>query len=131
MVDFNLSLEDLKETRNCIYNTKLIIKTPILRNVGSIFNLSDKNYELCFKLESMQTSGSFKIRGVVNKIEKLKKLGLTDNLFTFSAGNYGKAFAYVCSLNKIKGRVILPDSAPESRVSYIKVKIEILFIQRF
>ena len=68
MVDFNLSLEDLKETLNCIYNTKLIIKTPILRHVGSIFNLNDKNYELCFKLESMQTSGSFKIRGVVNKI---------------------------------------------------------------
>ena len=126
MVDFNLSLEDLKEASNCIYNTKLIVKTPILRDVGSIFNLNDKNYELNLKLESMQTSGSFKIRGVVNKIEKLKKLNQTDNLFTFSAGNYGKAFAYVCSMNKIKGRVILPDTAPESRISYIKVKIILL-----
>ena len=44
MVDFNLSLEDLKEASNCIYNTKLIVKTPILRDVGSIFNLNDKNY---------------------------------------------------------------------------------------
>ena len=119
-MDYRLSLEELKQAQKCIYDSKLVKKTPILRDIGEIFNL--RNIELNFKLESMQESGSFKIRGVVNKIEKLKRLDQTQKLFTFSAGNYGKSFSYVCSVNKIAGKVILPETAPESRISYIKVK---------
>ena len=66
------------------------------------------------------TTGSFKIRGVLNQF---KHLELTDEkkLITFSAGNYGKAFSYLCSKLKKKGKVLLPDSALESRIKYMEV----------
>ena len=57
----------------------------------------------------MQTTGSFKLRGVLNQFRNIK---LTNNdtnnkIVTFSGGNYGKTFAYVTSklnLNNIRKR---------------------------
>lgn len=121
MLDTSLSVEKLREVHTSIYDTKIVNKTPILRNVEKLFHLKHENIELHLKLESMQAFGSFKTRGVVNQIEKLKSLGQTDKLFSFSAGNYGKAFASYCSLNNIPGTVFIPDSAPNSRATYIKV----------
>src|SRR5271170_4610732 len=42
------------------------------------------------KLESLQLTGSFKIRGAMFAVSKL-----TGNVITCSAGNHGKAVAYV------------------------------------
>jgi threonine dehydratase len=41
-------------------------------------------------------------------------------LVTFSAGNYGKAFSFLCSKLNRKGKVLLPETAPESRIHYIQ-----------
>lgn len=42
-------------------------------------------------------------------------------LVTFSAGNYGKAFSYLCKQKNMSGRVLMPDTAAESRAQYIRV----------
>ncbi len=71
----------------------------------------------------MQTNGSFKIRGVLNQFDKkLRNKELeTLKLVTFSAGNYGKAFAFVCAQRKLKGKVLLPNTAASSRIKFIQV----------
>jgi len=76
-------------------------------------------------MESMQTNGSFKIRGVLNQFDKKLKNKQTDTLklVTFSAGNYGKAFSFVCSQRKLKGKVLLPTTAASSRIKFIQVKL--------
>lgn len=112
------TIEKLRQVRQLIFQDSLIHETPMLNDVGHLFGLP-KNINLSLKLENTQENGSFKIRGVINQI---KNMNLNDpqlKLVTFSAGNYGKAFAYVCSIYKIKGKVILPMSASESKIAYI------------
>ena len=65
-------------------------------------------------------TGSFKIRGVLNQFRNLN-LKNDEKLVTFSAGNYGKTFAYVCNKNNLKAKIILPNSASEAKIKYIKV----------
>ena len=71
------------------------------------------------------SSGSFKIRGVTNQMEHLPKdvrEGVKQAV-TFSAGNYGKAFAHCFSKRGLKGLVLMPHTAPDDRVTLIKVDL--------
>ena len=64
-----------------------IRRTPVEYSVG----LSDiLGVPVWLKLESLQVTGSFKIRGAMFSISKLK-----GDVVTCSAGNHGKAVAYV------------------------------------
>ena len=114
----------MESAEKALKESQLVYETPILSDVGHLFNLPS-NISLYLKLETMQTNGSFKIRGVYNQfknanLEKLDQSNL--KLVTFSAGNYGKAFAFLCNKLNYKGKVLLPESAAESRINYIKVK---------
>lgn len=115
-----ITSEHMQKALECIEESQLILETPMLRNVGAFFNFSE-NIELNLKLENMQTNGSFKLRGVINQFDKkLKNLSQNElKLVTFSAGNYGKAFSFLCNKKKIKGKVLLPKSAAPSRIQYI------------
>ena len=42
---------------------------------------------------------------------------------TYSAGNYGKAFAHCLSKKALKGLVLMPHTAPDDRVEMIKVRV--------
>lgn len=64
------------------------------------------------KLENLQRTGSFKIRGVANQFAKRPKGG---HFVTMSAGNYGKSFAYASKHYGSKGKVVMPETAPLSR----------------
>ena len=67
--------------------------------------------------------GSFKIRGVLNQF-----LNLSDEerknkrtLVTMSAGNYGKAFAFMARQQEMPGIVYMPTLAPQDRQDTIEV----------
>lgn len=72
--------------------------------------------DLYFKLENLQKTGSFKIRGVYNKImslnEKQRQLGVIDA----SAGNHAQGVAYADTRAVIKSVVVMPEGAPISKV---------------
>ena len=96
----------------------------MLCDIGHLFDLP-AYINLSLKLESMQNNGSFKLRGVINQFhEKLKDKSIEDlKLVTFSAGNYGKAFSFLCNQRNLKGKVLLPSTAAQSRIQYIQVEI--------
>lgn len=131
MANTMITLEDMHKARQCIEESHLILETPILRDIGPFFNISD-HIELNLKLENMQTNGSFKLRGVINQFDKkLNNLSHDDlKLVTFSAGNYGKAFSFLCNKKNIKGKVLLPRSAAPSRIQYIHVINELNVVQQ-
>lgn len=64
----------------------------------------------------------FTALGIVNQLEnappKVKEGKRT--LVTMSAGNYGRSFAYLCKENKLKGKVVMPDTAPANRAELIR-----------
>ena len=70
-----------------------------------------------------QLIGSFKSRGVVYQLSDIPEgCGTQDRkLLTMSAGNYGKAFAYMTRDLGLHAKVIMPETAPANRVSMIQV----------
>lgn len=72
------------------------------------------------KLECLQNTGAFKVRGAANKI-----LGLTDaekrtGVITFSTGNHGKAVAYVAGQAGIPATVCLSEHVAPYRAEAIR-----------
>jgi threonine dehydratase len=72
------------------------------------------------KLENLQHTGSFKVRGAMNKILSLSDEELKRGVVTASTGNHGAAVAF--SLGKIgaKGTVFVSPKASASKIEAIK-----------
>lgn len=73
-----------------------------------------------FKLEYLQHTGSFKVRGAMNKLLSLSPEERAQGVVTASTGNHGAAVAF--SLNKLgaKGIVFVPHNAVPTKVEAIE-----------
>ena len=73
-----------------------------------------------FKLENLQHTGSFKLRGAMNKLLSLTAEERRRGVVTASTGNHGAAFAY--GLGKVKGTgvVFVPENASPTKVATIE-----------
>ncbi|XP_046353314.2 L-threonine dehydratase catabolic TdcB-like [Haliotis rufescens] len=117
-----VTVGDMQEARSVITRHPLCVRTPLLKLVQDMFpQLAGHKLQLYLKLENMQTTGSFKIRGVVNQMRHLEAQLASDKIpITMSAGNYGKAFATYLHQRDIPGKCMIPDTAPQSRVHLIQ-----------
>jgi threonine dehydratase len=69
--------------------------------------------EVWLKLELVQTTGSFKLRGAVNAVARLDQSGERPAVIvTASAGNHGLAIGWAARRLGIRARVHMPISAP-------------------
>ena len=81
------------------------------------FNVAKKlNINLSYKAELYQKTGSFKGRGVFNKLSKLTREEKEKGIITISAGNHAKAIAYAAWLEDVKATVIMPNYAPKNKI---------------
>jgi threonine dehydratase len=76
--------------------------------------------EVFLKLENLQHSGSFKLRGVINKILSLPEVDSQRLLVTASTGNHGAAFAYALQLFGLRGRLFMPKTASGVKVENVR-----------
>lgn len=88
-------------------------RTPLLRSAW----LSDRTgADVWLKLEMLQTTGSFKIRGALNALSLLKAARPdVTTVVTASAGNHGKAVALAAKLLGLRARVHVPSTAPAAK----------------
>ena len=93
-----------------------IIKTPIIRSTGLTKSLGSK---VVLKLESLQVTGSFKIRGATNKILSLSDDEKVRGVITISSGNHGRAVAYVARKFNIPALVCVSETVPENKINAI------------
>lgn len=96
----------------------LVQKTPFIESPSIAKGIGAAGVYL--KLESLQNTGAFKVRGAANKI-----LGLTEDersrgVITFSTGNHGKAVAYVAGKTGILAVVCVSEHVPRYRVDLIR-----------
>lgn len=76
--------------------------------------------EIYFKPENWQLSGSFKIRGALNKILSIPKDQWQGNRFVaVSTGNHAAAFAQACQLFNIEGLIFLPKTISPAKLNFI------------
>ena len=77
--------------------------------------------EVFLKLESLQPTGSSKIRGAYNKCCHLKEsLGAEVSIITASSGNHGLACAYAAKLLGMEAKVYVPVTTPQIKKDNIK-----------
>ena len=72
------------------------------------------------KLESEQLTGSFKIRGAMNKLLSLSKAQRQKGIITASTGNHALAVAYGLQKLNIKGDIYLPENAAKSKIAVLE-----------
>lgn len=83
--------------------------------VTPIVAVPAESVELDVKLESLQPSGSFKIRGATAAYSARAHTSLGP-LATVSAGNMGRAVAHVAAASGRSCSVYVPDHAPEAKL---------------
>ena len=86
------------------------------------------NSEVKLKLESLQITGSFKLRGAANKLLSLKEDQKQKGVIAVSTGNHGKGVAYAANILGIKSTIFMSSMVPQYRKEAIeslgaKVKI--------
>ena len=73
-----------------------INKTPLIKSD----RLSSKNQNVFLKLENFQKTGSFKVRGALNKVYSTY---FNSEIVAASSGNHGAAVSYAGGLGTITG----------------------------
>ena len=94
-----------------------IERTDLIRSDAFSAALAANIY---FKLENLQTTGSFKLRGATNRLMTLSEEDRTKGCVTASSGNHGAATA--CAMQKlgIKGIIFVPEQTSKVKVDKIK-----------
>ena len=86
-----------------------VIETPLIYD----FMLSKKyKANIYFKLENVQRTGSFKIRGALNNILNSKSRINKNGVLAWSSGNHAQGVAEAASIFSIKSTIIMPKDAP-------------------
>jgi threonine dehydratase len=87
--------------------------TPVYRS-ETFSRLSGR--EVLLKAENLQRTGSFKIRGAVNKISLLSDVERASGVVAASAGNHGQAVAWAAREAGIGATVFMPEESPMAKV---------------
>jgi threonine dehydratase len=106
-----LKLEDFQGARRRI--GERVHRTPIV----SCARLGERvGAQLRLKAELFQKTGSFKIRGVLNKLLSLAEDERGRGLISISAGNHAAALAYGASVVGERATIVMPAGAVRSKV---------------
>lgn len=76
--------------------------------------------EVYLKLENIQLTGSFKLRGALNKLLSLDQAQKEKGIITASSGNHGMAFAYLTKAFDFKGTIFLPKIASNTKIEALR-----------
>jgi len=91
--------------------------TPLIR---SKFLSELCSADVYLKLENLQVTHSFKIRGVINKLLNLTSEEKARGVVTASAGNHGQAVAFGARKLGFKAKIVVPTNTPKVKVDGIK-----------
>lgn len=110
-----LSLEKIQEARRRIADT--ITPTP-LREWHYLRTQLGGPAPVFLKLETLQRTGSFKVRGAANKMLSMSESGQRPtHVVAASAGNHAQAVAFVASKLKIPSTIVMPEGSPLVKAS--------------
>ncbi|GGH84444.1 hypothetical protein GCM10007096_27530 [Pullulanibacillus pueri] len=91
----------------------VVHRTPIKRS-KTIDHLTGAKVFL--KMENMQKTGSFKIRGATHKVFSLSAQELKKGVVAASAGNHAQGVAYAAAQRGTRAKIFMPQLAPQTKV---------------
>lgn len=109
------SPDQVVAARRAIANVAL--QSPVLQSRV----LSDlAGAPVTLKLENLQVTGSFKVRGAANRLLALSGEERARGIVTCSSGNHGKAVAYVADLLGVRATVCVPEWVDRTKLAAIE-----------
>jgi threo-3-hydroxy-L-aspartate ammonia-lyase len=72
------------------------------------------------KPESLQPTGSFKIRGAYNALSQLTDAGRRSGVVSHSSGNHAQAVARAARLLGLRALIVMPSDAPQVKVDGVR-----------
>ncbi|MGB1697126.1 MAG: threonine ammonia-lyase [Thermoplasmatota archaeon] len=110
-----IELKDVLAAREVIKgtarNTPLKRSTTLSESTGADFYL---------KLENFQRTGSFKVRGAVNKMNSLTQEEREKGVVAASAGNHAQGTAFAATRVGVRSDIFMPVDAPHAKVAATK-----------
>ncbi len=94
-----------------------IVRTPTIQ---SQYLSNEVNANVCLKLENLQYTSSFKVRGAYVSIKRLKEEQKQKGVIAMSAGNHAQAVAWWAQKEGVKATIVMPEQAPLSKVMKTK-----------
>src|SRR5215207_3203614 len=102
-------LRDIEEARERIAAT--VLRTPLVK-----LDVSRSSGEIYLKLENLQPTNAYKIRGAANAIARLSDEERARGVWTISAGNAGQGVAYAARAFGVACSVVTIETAPQTKL---------------
>ena len=109
-----LTLAEMQAARRRINGS--ILRTPLVR-----LDLGPDFPDIRLKLENLQTTNSYKLRGAVNAVAMLSEAERRLGVWTISAGNAGQGIAYAAKQAGVPCTVVVMDTAPASKIERMRL----------
>lgn len=106
-----LSIADIHSARERIHGR--VKRTPLVSSEALSKRLGAKVY---LKLELLQKTGSFKVRGAFNRILSIPEDQRGKGLVAVSGGNHAQAVAYAASQIGARSVILMPEKTPRNYV---------------
>jgi threonine dehydratase len=114
--EFAPSLADVRSARDAIAG--LVQRTPLIA-APTLSALAGQ--DVLLKLESLQPTGAFKLRGAANAISRLGDEQRRQGIGCCSTGNHGRAVAYAAARAGIRATICLSALVPDTKVRAIQL----------
>jgi threonine dehydratase len=108
-----ISLDDIEQARGRIAGT--VLRTPLVR-----LDLGEDGPDIRLKLENLQPTNAYKIRGATNAVANLSDEQRARGVWTISAGNAGQGVAYAARRFGIPATVVAIETAPQTKLDRMR-----------
>jgi threonine dehydratase len=108
-----ITLAEIVEARQRIAGTAL--RTPLVK-----LDLGPAAPDIRLKLENLQPTNAYKIRGAANAVAMLSEAEREKGVWTISAGNAGQGVAYAARAAGVPCKVVVIDTAPVTKVERMR-----------
>jgi len=108
-----IRLKEIEQARDNVAGT--IIRTPLVR-----LELGESTPEIWLKLENLQPTNAYKIRGAANAVANLTDSERARGVWTISAGNAGQGVAYAARKVGIPCSVVAIETAPQTKLDRMR-----------
>lgn len=108
-----IALDDIEAARGRIAGT--VLRTPLVK-----LDLGSDGPDIRLKLENLQPTNAYKIRGAANAVAKLSPEQKARGVWTISAGNAGQGVAYAARAAGIPCSVVAIETAPQTKLDRMR-----------
>jgi threonine dehydratase len=110
-----LTIREIERARERI--ASIARRTPL---EPSRWLTAEQGRDVFLKLECLQLTGSFKLRGAMAKLSTLTDAERSRGVLTVSAGNHGLAVAHCSETLGLDATIVVPESASQAKVESIR-----------